>query len=150
MTSIPRSMFDPPEAANSDDAHGSARKLFAARLFRLMTQKGWNQAELARRAGLNRAAVNKYISGRSLPSPESLNNMAQALGISPLQLLPPGALGPDPAPAAPQVSLAGRPDGRGLLTINAVVPMETALQVLALVHAGIDALGAPSQDPPRE
>lgn len=138
MNTLPR---DTPAAETQDAAPDAAKSLFAKRLFRAMVNRNWNQAELARRAGLNRAAVNKYISGKSLPSPESLAALAQALNMSPLQLLPPGV---DDSPVGPQVNLTGRGNGKVLLSINAEVSMQLALQVLALVQGELGSSAAPS------
>jgi transcriptional regulator with XRE-family HTH domain len=130
------------EGSSMNDPHNSARKLFARRLFRKMTERGWTQAELARRADMNRASINKYISGHSLPSPDSLLRMAGALGIRPIDLLPTElANDPAPAPASPQVSLSGQADGSVVLSVNAKLPMPVAMQVLALIHGSLEAAG---------
>lgn len=64
------------------------KQQFGKRLYRLMLAKGWNQSELARRAGLPRDLVSTYIRGASLPTPPSLKKVAEALGEKPEALLP--------------------------------------------------------------
>jgi transcriptional regulator with XRE-family HTH domain len=58
----------------------------AARLRALRNDRGWSQAELARRAGLNRNVVNTTERALSVPSPENLVRMARALGVEPKDL----------------------------------------------------------------
>ncbi len=41
---------------------------------------GWNQSELARRAGLRPAAISTYCRGKDVPSPESMTKLARVLG----------------------------------------------------------------------
>ncbi len=65
-----------------------AKDEFARRLLMLMRDKGWRQAEFARRAGLTRNAISVYLRGDSLPSPDSLQKLAQALGVKADELLP--------------------------------------------------------------
>lgn len=65
-----------------------AKEEFGRRLETLMREKGWRQAELARRSGLMRNAISVYLRGDSLPNPESLDKLAHALGVEPDKLLP--------------------------------------------------------------
>ena len=48
--------------------------------------RGWTQSDLARRSGLNRAIINKFESGVSLPSVESFIALSDALYVSPIHL----------------------------------------------------------------
>lgn len=43
--------------------------------------RGWNQEELAQRAGLRRRTVSSIETGRSNPHPKTLLKLAQALGV---------------------------------------------------------------------
>ena len=61
---------------------------FANRLYKLMLAKGWNQSELSRRAGLPRDSISTYIRGKTLPTPISLQKLAETLDISSEELLP--------------------------------------------------------------
>lgn len=53
---------------------------FASWLEAEIQSRGWSQAELAKRARLNRAIVNKVLNRYSKPSPETLQAIARALG----------------------------------------------------------------------
>lgn len=64
------------------------KQQFAKRLYKLMLSKGWSQSELGRRSGLARDAISVYIRGKSLPTPQSLQLLAAALGVSEIALLP--------------------------------------------------------------
>jgi transcriptional regulator with XRE-family HTH domain len=61
---------------------------FGRRIYKLMLEKGWNQSELARRADLPRHSISVYINARSLPTPQSLEKLARALGTTADELLP--------------------------------------------------------------
>ena len=61
---------------------------FGKRLFDLMQQKGWNQSELAKRADMGRDSVSTYIRGRSVPSPQNLEKLSNALNVKPEELYP--------------------------------------------------------------
>lgn len=61
---------------------------FAKRLYRLMLKRGWNQSELARRADLPRDSVSTYIRAKVMPTPQSAQRLARALGITPEELMP--------------------------------------------------------------
>jgi transcriptional regulator with XRE-family HTH domain len=52
------------------------------RLAVLRTQRGWSQAELARRAGLNNSTLSHIESGRFVPYPGQLAKIARAFGIT--------------------------------------------------------------------
>jgi transcriptional regulator with XRE-family HTH domain len=64
------------------------RQEFARRVYSLMLEKGWTQSELARRSDLNRDAISNYTRGVTLPSPLSLQKLADGLGVKPEELLP--------------------------------------------------------------
>lgn len=44
-------------------------------------QKGWSQAELARRSGLHPSTISLLESGRLVPYPGQLTKLALALGV---------------------------------------------------------------------
>lgn len=114
-------------------------KLFAQRLNKLMLQKGWTGAELAREASkfapkgkeLGRHLISSYSRGASEPTEANLKYISQALGVKPGDLLPPlpGA-GESPQFATATSGL----DGKTRLVVDAEVDAETALKVLALVR----------------
>lgn len=57
------------------------------RLRELRTRKGWSQAELARRAGLNQSVVNRAERGAAAITLTTLEKLAKALGVSARALL---------------------------------------------------------------
>lgn len=107
---------------------------FARRLNQLMLDKGWNQSELARQADIGRDAVSTYIRGRSFPEPKNLKALADALGISSMDLLPNSAekaVDRD-EPALEIKEAAGHP-GWMWLRINRRVTQKQALQIMQLL-----------------
>lgn len=47
-----------------------------------MEKRNWSQADLARRAGLTRAAISNYVSGKR-PNGEAIDKLAKALQLPP-------------------------------------------------------------------
>lgn len=48
-----------------------------------LIERDWSQAELGRRAGLTRSAINQYLSGKNkLPHREAAQGLSHALGVS--------------------------------------------------------------------
>jgi transcriptional regulator with XRE-family HTH domain len=73
------------------------RKEFARRLQNLLNERGWVQAELARRMApylkdrrIGRDNISKYVRGRVLPLPPALEAMAKVFGVESRELLPNG------------------------------------------------------------
>lgn len=61
---------------------------WSKRLVRLVRDRGWSIAELARRANLPEDRVRKYVSGKvQFPRGDTLSDLAKALEVSPLFLL---------------------------------------------------------------
>lgn len=46
-----------------------------------LNSRGWSQADLARSADLNRAVINKLLSGHTTPSPTTLEGIARAFKV---------------------------------------------------------------------
>lgn len=109
---------------------------FGRRLQALMLEKGWNQSELARRAGLGRDAISTYIRGVSFPEPKNLHGLAKALGSEMEHLLPNAtirAMDSDTAPMLEIKQAANHPD-KVLLRLNRVVTFQQAAQIFALLQ----------------
>lgn len=51
----------------------------------LMEERGWSNQELARRAGLSRSTVANMFRRETTPTPFTLEALANAFGISPVQ-----------------------------------------------------------------
>lgn len=108
---------------------------FGRRLYNLMLQKGWNQSELARRAGIARDSVSTYVRGVSLPEPLNLQKLADALDVKPIELLPNGteaAIDEDNPSLEFKVSNS---DSRvAWLRVNRLVTTATAVKVVELLN----------------
>ena len=66
-------------------------------LVRLLAERGWSDAELAARAGLDRAHLNQVKNGRALPTVATALVLARALGVPVATIFPPDpSLSPDP------------------------------------------------------
>jgi transcriptional regulator with XRE-family HTH domain len=61
---------------------------FGRRLQSLILERNWNQADLARAAGLGRDSISTYIRGQVFPDPKNLKKIADALGVTPQQIYP--------------------------------------------------------------
>jgi transcriptional regulator with XRE-family HTH domain len=58
---------------------------------RLIATRGWSDAALATRAGLDRAHVNQVKNGRALPTVATALAIARALGVPVAIAFPPGS-----------------------------------------------------------
>ena len=63
------------------------KRKFGVRLFQLRTKEGMTQAELAEKANLSTDSISRMERGERAPSLESIERIAGALGIEPIQLL---------------------------------------------------------------
>lgn len=109
---------------------------FAKRLYRLMLQRGWNQSELARRADLPRDSVSTYIRAKVMPTPQSAERLARALGVTPEELMPnhvESAIEED-APSLEMKVSVNAPQ-KAWLRVNRLVSLSTAAKVIALIEA---------------
>jgi|GEM_PF-611386 transcriptional regulator with XRE-family HTH domain len=64
-----------------------------------LNKKGWNQAELAARAGVTRTAISDILSGRRNPGPDLCTAIARALNLPPETVFRAAGLLP-PVPAS--------------------------------------------------
>lgn len=70
-----------------DNQGDIAKMALEVRLRESAAKKGWNQAELARRAGLDRQLISSYWHGKTRPSRDNLIALADALEIDPRWLV---------------------------------------------------------------
>lgn len=113
-----------------------AKDEFARRLYKLMIEKGWRQADLARVAGLPRNAISVYLRGASLPNPESTKALAKAFDMDPALLLPnytESAIERDNPEIEFRVSPAD--STKAWLRVNRLVHTSTAIKILAMLEA---------------
>ncbi len=61
---------------------------FAEQMRTLRAKKGLTQAELGCRVGVQQSAISMMESGQFRPQPETLNKLAQQLGVGPQELWP--------------------------------------------------------------
>ena len=64
------------------------RRVFRDRLVSKMKEKKMTGAELARKAKLSKDAISTYTTMRSLPTPKTLQRLADVLGCKPNDLIP--------------------------------------------------------------
>lgn len=113
-----------------------AKDEFARRLYKLMIDKGWRQADLARHAGLPRNAISVYLRGASLPNPESTKALAKAFDMDPAILLPnytESAIERDNPELEFRVSPAD--PKKAWLRINRLVSTSLAIKIMSLIEA---------------
>ena len=113
------------------------RKQFGQRLYTLMLQKGWTQAELARQADILRDSVSNYIRGNNFPEPVNLEKLAKALGVSSDELLPnitEAAIEMEQSPSLEVKSVPERPDEM-LIRVNRIVKIGTVGKIIELLEA---------------
>jgi len=79
----------PSDDGAVDLSQRSIRKQeFGRRLYKIMLDKRLNQSDIARLSGLGRDSVSQYIRGRSVPTPQNLEKLAEALNLQPNDLFP--------------------------------------------------------------
>ncbi len=66
----------------------SKSKDFAGRLKALRSQHSWTQTELAEKSGLTQSTISAMESGKFVPTSESLEKLAKALGVPLEELYP--------------------------------------------------------------
>ena len=109
---------------------------FGRRLYQLMIARGWNQSELARQANLPRDSVSTYIRGRTIPTPKSLQLLADALGVTPADILPnaiEAAVDEDTPSIEMRVSTSA--PSMAWLRVNRLVSLSTAAKVIEMLEA---------------
>lgn len=62
------------------------RKLLADKIKYFRNAGGLTQAQLAEKAGIDRALITRYETGKALPRPKTIERLAAALNVSPLLL----------------------------------------------------------------
>lgn len=75
--------------ADVDRGHRQRLKaLWAANMAAARTRRGWSQAELGRRAGVDQSSIARNERAQTLPSEEHKLRIARALGRNPDRLFP--------------------------------------------------------------
>jgi len=104
---------------------------FARKLQKAMLEKGWNQSELARRAGMGRDNISGYMSGKILPGVKKLKMLADALSLPPSSLLDGVVLREEPD--TPMLEIAQRDDDMVVIRLVQIVPMSVAMKIMELL-----------------
>lgn len=99
--------------------------MFPKNLKRIMKEKGFTGAALAKAAGFSKAAVSQYINGVNAPSQERVEAMARVLGVSVDELV--GKDSPPERPMPPPYGCAIHPVMPGKATM-------TCQEAAALLH----------------
>jgi len=121
----------------------AAREVLAKNLQNLMIEKGFTQAELARRLQkllpderIERDSISNYCRATAMPSPIRLAGLAELFKVEPKDLLPedsvPYAFKPEKKTPAREMKDLG--DGNVWLTINQAVPYSLAIKILAMLE----------------
>jgi transcriptional regulator with XRE-family HTH domain len=128
-----------PEAHNaagpSDDNVRKAKlRMIAGRIAEMRRDRGWSQAELARRAGLNRNVVNTTENESSFPTRENLERMARALSVELSKITDVYVEeAHHRAPAALNITEAKNRPGFAWIQVNRLVRSTTALKIYQLI-----------------
>ncbi|MGK8935570.1 helix-turn-helix domain-containing protein [Pluralibacter gergoviae] len=103
-----------------------AMEISMYRISRLLTEKGWSQAELARRVGVAQQTVQQWVHGKATPKPSSLDKLVEVTGY-PVHwfMLPPD----DDQLSAPVPVKMSNTERELLLTFGAF-PEEDQMQML--------------------
>lgn len=135
MANYPRHHL-PPTDHDDGTARHLTRQEFARRLSSVIMERGWSQSDLARAAGLGRDAISTYVRGRSLPGPLNLRKLADALGMSPHQLLPNAAENAvdNDVPAFEMRAAVGHPD-QVWVRLNRQLTLRQALAIARVLDA---------------
>jgi transcriptional regulator with XRE-family HTH domain len=128
------------EDRNVSGAPPAAIRLdFARRLQNAMNDKGWTQAELARRVApllkesrIGRDNISKYVRGKVLPLPPALEAMAKVLGMESKDLLPTRGTQAAAEEHSP-LDVRDIGENRVWLRVNQAVDWPIALQILGLL-----------------
>ena len=131
------------EPRNTDEVDLSNKMIrkqeFGRRLYDQLLKQRLNQSDLARKSGLGRDSISQYVRGRSVPTPQNLEKMAEALGIEPDDLFPNYAAQAiaieDPTF---QLRAVDGDSSQMWLTINQRVSVKKAMAVMAALNAAYE------------
>jgi len=115
----------------------AVRREFSRRLRLALSEKGWNQSELARRASkfmadgkLGKDLISRYVKGETLPNPPSLNAICKALDKQPNDLVSPR----DRGLSLPDFEMRATREGRTFLRVNKECSLATAIEIVQLLQ----------------
>ncbi len=117
------------------NSNKEVKEKFARKLQKAMLDKGWNQSELARRAGMGRDNISGYLKGKILPGTKKLKQLADALSLPPSALLEDVVLRDEPD--TPLLEVSRRDNGMVVIRIVQVVPMPVAVKIMELLNGKV-------------
>lgn len=129
-----------PQSIPDNAPRDAAVVEFANRLQRAMVDKGWNQSELARQAGIQlgreigRDSVSQYVRGVSFPNPERLGAIARALGKEVSDLMPTRGVRSAASINEVAFSVSDNGDGTSWVRVNQAVDSRVALKIWSLLQ----------------
>lgn len=113
----------------------SSNAEFGRRLQSLILERNWNQAELARAAGLGRDSISTYIRGKVFPDPKNLKRIADALGMTPQQLMPSDMTAViDAEVPALEIRQSATDPSQVHIRINRTVTVEQAAKIFSILN----------------
>lgn len=128
-----------PEAISPGAPPDMVKVEFARRLQHLMTERGFNQSELARRAAehtsngrFGRDNISNYIRGVSLPSPIHMRALVMALGCQSSELMPTRGM-PKVDDRLPSFDMRKIGDSAAWIRMNREVSWQAALEIARLI-----------------
>lgn len=111
------------------------KREFGRRLQSLILERNWNQAELARAAGLGRDSISTYVKGTVFPDPKNLKKIADALGMTPQQLMPSEMIAVlDSEVPALEIRQSSADPSKVHIRINRTVSVEQAAQIFSILN----------------
>jgi transcriptional regulator with XRE-family HTH domain len=103
---------------------------FADNLKRLLNKKEMRQSDLAKATGLGRDSISNYFNGKTIPNPENLLRLSDALGCTPEDLLPPSLVVNHP----PILKIERVSDGLMRVRILQDVTADQALAIIKILN----------------
>jgi transcriptional regulator with XRE-family HTH domain len=132
---------------------------FAQRLYDLLIERDWTQADLARKVwGKNRTdskgyaqpvgkdRISNYINGKQLPDPATVKKLADAFGLTVEELWPASIVSAveRESPGISMSAVNGHFD-KVLVQVRTILPIEIASQIMALISEAESARRAESR-----
>ena len=107
---------------------------FGRRIKELIDGKGWTQSDLARVSSLPRDSISVYVRGKSLPLPDSLAKLCNALGVKPEDLLPSAVDDPYLTSSVSfQLTVTSQESQTAWIRLDRSLPIEIAPKIYELV-----------------
>lgn len=114
------------------------RQAFGRRLERARVEKGWSQAELARRAtkigglAIGKYSISRYEAGAQFPEPQRVETLARALGVKTEDLLP-DFQRESPEPVRGMDAQVSADTGKVWLRLNQAVTLDKAQKIMQIL-----------------